>query len=111
LPPEDGGTYVFPGAIEYDETDGFWNLGVLITLTPDNTFPKQWVTFVLHIKEQNQAPLVKIGLDGKTQVVLLENGNARNHYCELLAEQVVKAFSNPTQPSKVIGFVIGTSQE
>lgn len=109
LAAEEGMKYALPGAIDYDEINGFWNLGILITVTPDNVFPKQWVTFALCIKEQNQTPLVKIGLDGKAQLVQLENLGARNQYCEMIAEQVIKAFSDPTEPgSKVIGFALGT---
>jgi hypothetical protein len=112
LAAEPGMKYTLPGAIDYDELDGFWNLGVLTTLTPDNVFPKQWVTFVLCIKEQNQSPIVKIGLDGKTQVVDLSNVDARNQYCEILSEKIIEAFKgDPTKPAvKTIGFVLGTER-
>jgi hypothetical protein len=109
LPAEPGITYTLPGAIDYDETDGFWHLGLRIVLGPDNVAPKPWVTFALCIKEQNQTPMVKVGIDGKPRTIFLDNENARNQYCEIITEEAVKAFSNPTEPGiKVIGFVTGT---
>ena len=109
LAAEPGVTYALPGTIDYDETDGFWHLGLRIVLGPDNVVPKPWITFALCVKEQNQTPMVKMGINSKPQAVHLDDENARNQYCEIITEQVVKSFSNPTDPgSKVIGFVTGT---
>jgi hypothetical protein len=101
--------YALPGAMEYDEEDEFWHLGVSISLTENNFFPKQWVSFVLCVREQNQVPVVRTGLNGKAQVVRVDNEDARKKYCETLTDRIVETLRDPAKPElKAIGFVLGT---
>jgi hypothetical protein len=104
----DSGAYLFHSAAVYDESDGTWRLCIQMVLTAANTFPKQHVTFVLFVAEQNGSPTVKIDPNGKPQVVHLHNVAARNAYCETITEQVMQTFSDPKKPTpKPIGFDIG----
>jgi hypothetical protein len=105
-PAEEGRVYTFPGATVFDESDGFWHLGVRIGLTPKNEFPKAYVTFVLCVAEQGEAVLVKMGIDAKPKAVLIEEEAARNVLCESIAEGVIAAFAETKKKpsSGTIGF-------
>jgi hypothetical protein len=103
----DDGEYTLPGATDYDTEDGCWHLGVRIGLTPHNTFPKQYVAFVICVSEQNNFPVVKIGINEKLKHVHLSSEGARNLFCDGLVQQAVKAIANRnTRVSRTIGFEV-----
>jgi hypothetical protein len=60
--PRDGGRWALPGAVEFDEEDGYWHLGLCVTLTKPGTFPPMWFAFTLCISEQQGKLMVKTGL-------------------------------------------------
>lgn len=106
----DGGRYTLVGAVDFDLSDGFWHLGVKIILTPANSFPHQYVTFLLCVNEQNKVPTVKIGLNAKPRIMHFENLTERDAFCDEIADSIVKDFTEPQKPTDGrIGFSVGTS--
>jgi hypothetical protein len=64
--PPDDGRYNLVGATELDRADGYWHLGLLITVSEPGRFPEQWFGFVLCVSEDRDGtPLVKLGVAGK----------------------------------------------
>lgn len=82
-------------AAEFNEEDGFWRVAVRILLTPRNVFPPQQVTFVLCVSEDQNSPVVKIGINEKPKHVHLGNENAVKLFCDGLSQLVILAVSHP----------------
>jgi hypothetical protein len=109
-PPSDSPTarYTLPGAINYDEADGFWHLGLNINLSP-NAYPVRHISFLLCANEQNGIPMMRMGLDEKPQMVPFEHVIARDMFCDRLMERLTQVFREPIKPAtKKIGFLLGT---
>jgi hypothetical protein len=104
-----GGSFTLPGAAEFDEDDGFWHLGVHITLRPPGHFPPTAVSFVLCVKVQKGQSILKIGIDGKEcQVDPSEPAQAQAFYDRVL-EDVKRSFLEPNSSKhKSIGFTMGS---
>lgn len=64
-PPENGNKYTLPGAVQFCEEDGYWHLGLAITLSSPGVFPAQWYGFVIMLKEDGKDIVVKTGLEKK----------------------------------------------
>ena len=105
----DGSPNVLPAAVEFDKTDGFWHVGIVINLSPPNrVFPELWASAVICASEQQGKPVLKIGWREKPQ-----NFNpADSAECQLLYKsvfnKVVGLFSadHSRVDSKAIGFVV-----
>jgi hypothetical protein len=105
--PENGGQFTLPGAVKFDEDDGFWHLGVHIALRPPNHFPPTAVSFVLCVKDQDGQPLLKIGLDGKTSLLNMSDPIQVNSFYDRIIEDVNRCFREPNKSKqKSIGFFV-----
>jgi hypothetical protein len=99
-PAENGRVYSLPGAVAFDESDGFWHLGLSIGLTPENELPKQRVAFVICVAEQGETVQVKMGIDAKPKTVFIHNEQARNLFCEGIAQGAITAFNEAKKKPK-----------
>lgn len=107
LPLEEGNVYTLTGATVFDESDGYWHLGLLIYLNPRNHLPRLHIVFALCVTERNDAPLVKVGIDGKPRTVFLNNPAARNQFCEEIVQRAISTFEKADYPKvsqQAIGF-------
>jgi hypothetical protein len=113
LPPDSPtGLDSLPSAVEFDDLDGYMHLGVRICLTPHGPLPIQFVTFVLWVSEQNGAPLVKIGIDAKPKTAFLDNETGRNIFCDGIAGQIIRAYSDrKTAAPKTAGFDLNVTEK
>ncbi|MDR3764444.1 MAG: hypothetical protein P4M01_10145 [Acidobacteriota bacterium] len=100
-PAEPGKMFTLPGATIFDDSDGYWHLGLCIGLTQ-----LQFVSFVLCITEQDGAAKVKTGVSGKAQTLNFEDESSVRAYCESICEQAVRVYSEPTSSaSRTFGFL------
>lgn len=83
--PEDGGKWTFPGAIEFDEDDGYWSVGICVTLTSPGAFPSNWFSFALYVSEDKGQTLAKVGSVGKPRIVDTKD----SAQCALLYDEIV----------------------
>ncbi|WP_420240068.1 hypothetical protein ACOBR2_21365 (plasmid) [Telmatobacter bradus] len=65
LPAEEGADYTEMGAIQFCEEDGYWHLGLAITLSKPGVFPSLWYGFAIMLKEDEKDVLLKTGFENK----------------------------------------------
>ena len=100
--------YTLPGAAGYDESDGYWHLGICISLA--ESFLGH-VSFLLCTNEQNGEPMLRMGLQERPEPVSIDDTAAQKLCCDKLMKRLTKLYSDPTKPgSKAIGFVLGTER-
>lgn len=98
---ESGRRFTVPGATVLGE-DGFWNLGLSITLTA-GTF----VSFALFVSEQDGKPVAKVGAPGKTYALDFTDQQQCAVFYEDLVEKIKQCFGDPRKPQpRVIGFAL-----
>jgi hypothetical protein len=106
---EDGMRYTLPGATVFDREDGYWHLGVCVTLSPPGTLPSQWVSFALCVTEHEGKPMVKIGIPGKPRQIDLNDPRQCNEFYESIVDNIKSSFSDSRKSdSKRIGFVVSS---
>lgn len=104
--PEEGGSYTLPGAATFED-DGFWHLGIGVTLSPAGTFPERWIGAVVCVSDEGSQPKVKIGVNDKPRTVDLSDTRQCAAFCDELAVFLKEKFDNPqkiTRQSEQIGF-------
>jgi len=105
---ENGMRYTLPGATVFDKDDGYWHLGLCITLSRPGAIPPQWVYFVLCVTELDGKPMVKVGVVGKPRQIDFDSPEQLNALYEYIFESVMKCFHDSNKDaSKPIGFVVG----
>ncbi len=104
---EEGQHYTLMGATVFDPEDGYWHLGVCITLTPPGTFPPQWVSFALCVTEHEGKPMVKVGVNGKPRQIDLNVQDQCKVFYDGIVENIKQSFGDSKKSdSKRIGFVV-----
>jgi hypothetical protein len=101
--------YELMDAIALDEGDGYWHLGLRISLLHSGALLPRWVSFVLCAAEQDQKPMVKIGVNGKPIPINLNDTAQCNAFYETIVEGIKQCF-RPTADSasqKATGFEVG----
>jgi len=102
--PADSGNYTLQGAASFDESDGYWHLGLSVHLTQVH-----FILFVLCYSELDGSPRVKLGPKGKPEVLSLESEESLGAYCESICDAGVRAYSEPTSSEpRAVGF--GTNE-
>jgi hypothetical protein len=100
--------YSLPGAIKYDRTDGYWHLGIVVTLSQ-----LQWVGFVLCVTEESGKPLVKFGGVGTPRRI--GDSKQRDEFFDEIVGKLKQSYENYRGPGpKNLGFKEGvklSSQE
>ena len=102
--------YTLMDAIALDEADGYWHLGLRISLLHSGALLPRWVSFVLCAAEQDQKPMLKIGVDGKPIQIDLTDAAQCNAFYETIIEGIKQCFRPPAADStseKTMGFVVG----
>jgi hypothetical protein len=102
-PPEDGGFYTLPGAATFEE-DGYWHLGISVTLSPKGTFPARWIGAIVCVTENGGQADVKIGANGKSRTVNFSDAKQCAIFCDELAVFLKERFDNPQKITRQIGF-------
>jgi hypothetical protein len=109
--PEDGGRYTLLRAIVFDDEDGYYHLGLCVTLTPPNVFPPQWVSFALCVTEKDGKPTVKIGFVGEPRQIDLNDASQCGAFYEGIVESLKQCFRDPKKSnSKTIGFGVSSDE-
>jgi hypothetical protein len=106
LEKKEGGHYLLTEAIVFDEKDGYWHMGLAITVSQPGVFPPSWFGFAVCVKEKDGQVVVKTGLDGMPQQLDLNQPAQCNGFYEGLAkicEQSLRDGRKP--PSKRLGFL------
>lgn len=80
------GRYTMAGATDYDESDGYWHLGVMVVLS-EKTLPVEWIGFALCVSEDNGKLVVKINADGKPVPLDTSDKDRVHDFFENLAMQ------------------------
>jgi hypothetical protein len=106
---EEGDKYTAMGATALDEADGYWHLGIRISLVHSAALLPRWVFFVLCAAEEDKKPMVKIGVDGKPIQIDLNDPTQCNAFYDTIVEGIKQCFSDPTDSNaeKTMGFVVG----
>jgi|SRR5947209_3228308 len=95
--PVEGRQYSLPGAIDFDD-DGFWSLGLRITLfEKPNVFPHRMILVPLFLKDEGHKVLVRIGRDGDPTEIDIGNESERNRLYDRIVDTVKRYFSNGLQ--------------
>ena len=104
---EEGMKYTLTGAMEYDDTDRFWRLGVCITLSPPGVIPEHYVSFALCLSQHDGKAIVKVGDIGKPYEIEFDRLAQCNDFYDGIVESVKQSFSDPQKPGpKTIGFKV-----
>jgi hypothetical protein len=105
---EDGRKWTFLGAIDFDEEDGFWHVGVCITLSKPGHFPQDWASYVFCVTESKGKTLVKIGLIGKPQAIDLSDQMTCGVLYQSVVDHILERVTEPlpTPKAKGIGFEV-----
>ena len=99
-PADPGRRYSLSGATVFDDSDGYWNLGIRISLTQ-----LQFITFVLCVTEEGGIVKVKTGRNAKPRVLNLDSEGDINAFCDSIADGVVAVFAEPrSSNSRTLGF-------
>jgi len=101
--PEEGVQYAFAGAVHYAE-DGYWHLGLVITL-----IPFQPLLIELCVNDRDGKVAVKAGRDGKPRTINLQNPTERAAFYDEIVEDVKRYFTeepdfNDAPSMRKIGF-------
>jgi len=107
--------YTLLDAIALDEGDGYWHLGLRISLLHSGALLPRWVSFVLCAAEQDQKPMVKIGVEGKPIPIDPNDAAQCNAFYETIIEGIKQCFRPPADsssqktstPQKTMGFEVG----
>ena len=102
--------YTLLDAIALDEADGYWHLGLRISLLHSGALLPRWVSFVLCAAEQDQKPMVKISVEGKPIQIDLNDAGQCNAFYETIVEgikQCFRAAPADSSPQKTMGFEVG----
>jgi hypothetical protein len=108
--PEDGWTYNLIGATHYK--DGFWNLGLCVTLSNQPITPSSGPRLLLAIsmKERDGKVLVKRYLTDKPRTLNLDDENQCNEFYENIVDDIKKFYEQSLPDSddtpNSIGFTI-----
>jgi len=104
--PEDGGMWTLPGAVEFDDEDNYWHLGIYVSLTKPGLFPPNWFSFVLCVSEDKGQLMAKIGLVGRPQPVDPLNQPQLASFYDFIIGECLRLIKEPrrSQPAKEIGF-------
>lgn len=104
--PEGGGRYFVPTVAEFDSEEGFWHLGISITLTPEGSFPPQWFAFILCVGEKEGEIMVRVGSVGKPSAIDFEDKASCDAFYKTIVDKAIQMVGQPTKPgSKTMGFV------
>lgn len=94
--PEDQGRYTLPGAVTFEEDDGYWHLCVAMTLSRDGVFPVRWAGIVVCVSEDDcRRTFVKLGLDGKPRSIDFDDAAQCAALCDEIAKVLMQRFDNP----------------
>jgi hypothetical protein len=104
------GKYVIPQAAEFDEEDGYWHLGVRVTLSDPGNFPVNWFAFTLCVTEEQCKPVVKLGFMGKPQSLDFEQPTQCAPFYEGIVTTVMQRIKAPIKKDsqKTIGFTFAS---
>jgi hypothetical protein len=107
LEKREGGAYLLSDAIVFDEKDGYWHLGLAITVSLCGVFPPSWFGFAVCVKEKDGQVVVKTGLDGMPRQLDLNQPSQCNAFYEGLARICELSLRDGRKsPSKRLGFLI-----
>jgi hypothetical protein len=110
LEAEDGRVYTLAGATVLNESDGFFHLGIRITLSPPEMFPPHSVFFALCVADHEGKAQVKTGHEGKPRLIDLSNANECDEFYDDIVKGVKQCFGDPQKPgSKIIGFSVDSA--
>ena len=99
-PADAGQRYSLQGAAVFDDSDGYWHLGIRISLTQ-----LQFVSFALCVTQQDGTIKVKTGVDAKPQTLNIDNEAELRAYCESIADKVIQVYAEPkSSESRTFGF-------
>lgn len=105
-PAEGGGHYTLPGAIQFCEEDGYWHLGLAITLSGPGVFPPLWYGFVVMLKEDGKDVLIKTGLEKKEWRIPPDRiGNCDEVFESVATISLERLIQGSASQSKGIGFM------
>jgi hypothetical protein len=108
LPAEEGKHYTLPGAIQFCEEDGYWHLGLAITLSAPDVFPSVWYGFVIMLKEDGKDVLVKTGLEKKEWRIPSDQiGSCVEVFESIAAVSLERLVQGNAYQPKGIGFLAG----
>lgn len=106
---EDGMRYTVPGAAVLDEEDGYWRLGIRITLTPAGAWLRHIVFAVLCVSEQEGMPVIKISPTGRPSRLNVDDPNQCGKFFDSIVENIKIGLLDPQKTkSSQIGFAIST---
>jgi len=105
-PAEGGSRYTLPGAIQFCEEDGYWHLGLAITLSESGVFPQLWYGFVIMLKEDGKEVLIKTGLEKKEWRILPDRiGNCDEVFERIATVSLERLTQGNLSQSQGIGFL------
>lgn len=101
-PAEDGRVYTIPGATVFDDSDGYWTLGIRIDLTQ-----LQFIQFAIRLTEQDGVIKTQ-GANGKLQTLNPDDGPNLQAFCESICDGIVQVYAEP-KPSGSSTFGFGAT--
>ncbi len=96
--PKKNTQYNIVGATHFNDNDGYWHLGLCMTLTKNpNVFPKQRVLVAICITEHDGKVMVKRGPEDKPRQLDLDNQSQYSEFYESIVERVKEFFAGGPQ--------------
>jgi hypothetical protein len=110
--PEEGGIWSLMGATVFDEANELWVLGVVLTLTPNGTFPENWVSFAVCTTEIDGNTQMKIGFPGPV-FPWNQDESSRHKFYDYINVELLKNLPKPRlgagAATKSLGFQFGSN--
>jgi hypothetical protein len=90
--------YAIPGAAHFDPNDGFWHVGLVITLAErPNTFPRLRALTKVSVRERDGKVVVKRGGDDRPRELNLGDQQQCNEFYDDIVEHVKEALGKRLQ--------------